>query len=200
VNLQGRPRSITGIYTINYLINIYIENSKSIISDSTPKETRLAVDTLYTTIESGLRLVSLFMPFLTKELWQRLLRRLGDNTSSITMAKYLEYKSFFYSPISEVAYELILGCLKGILLEWCGDIRRMSRHRGRLPGLSTRQPEGLIIRQNQYQGLIGYISRSLDTLWENNRFKTSYIGPILYALQYHPVAATYPLPLSGLCR
>ncbi|RVD85150.1 uncharacterized protein DFL_003481 [Arthrobotrys flagrans] len=89
-------------------------NSKSIISDGTPEEARSAMGTLYTAIESGLRLLSPFMPFLTEELWQQLPRRPGDNTSSITIAEYPEYMPSLHDPRSEVAYELLLGCSKGI--------------------------------------------------------------------------------------
>ncbi|KAL4860875.1 hypothetical protein BDV12DRAFT_181020, partial [Aspergillus spectabilis] len=72
------------------------------------------MDTLYTTLESGLRLLSPFMPFLTEELWERLPRRLGDNTASITIAEYPEYDSSLDDPTSEMAYELVLGCSKGV--------------------------------------------------------------------------------------
>jgi valyl-tRNA synthetase len=101
-------------YLYGELFDIYIEDSKSIISDGTPEEARSAMDTLYTTLESGLRLMSPFMPFLTEELWQRLSRRPKDSTSSITIAEYPEYESSFDDPRSETAYELVLGCSKGI--------------------------------------------------------------------------------------
>ncbi|KAI2623705.1 tRNA synthetases class I-domain-containing protein [Xylaria nigripes] len=101
-------------YLYNELFDIYIENSKLLISDGTPEEARSALDTLYTAIESGLRLMSPLMPFLTEELWQRLPRRPGDNTSSITIAEYPEYEESFNDPKSETAYELVLGSSKGI--------------------------------------------------------------------------------------
>lgn len=101
-------------YLYDELFDIYIENSKVIISDGAPGEARSAMDTLYTTLEAGLRLMSPFMPFLTEELWQRLPRRPGNNTSSITIAEYPEYEPSFDDPRSEAAYELVLGCSKGI--------------------------------------------------------------------------------------
>jgi valyl-tRNA synthetase len=110
----ARSTQVIHRYLYDELFDIFIENSKSIISDGTPEEARSAMDTLYTTIESGLRLLAPFMPFLTEELWQRLPRRPGDETSSITIAEYPEYDSSFHDPISEVAYELVLGCSKGI--------------------------------------------------------------------------------------
>jgi valyl-tRNA synthetase len=54
------------------------------------------------------------MPFLTEELWQRLPRRPGEDLESITIAHYPEYESAFDDVKSETAYELILGCSKGI--------------------------------------------------------------------------------------
>ncbi|KAG9232262.1 tRNA synthetases class I-domain-containing protein [Amylocarpus encephaloides] len=110
----ARSTQIIHRYLYDELFDIYIENSKSIISDGAPEEARSAMDTLYTTLESGLRLMSPFMPFLTEELWQRLHRRPGDSTPSITIAEYPEYDSSFDDLRSETAYELVLGCSKGI--------------------------------------------------------------------------------------
>lgn len=101
-------------YLYDELFDIYIENSKSIISSGTRSEVRSAMDTLYTALEVGLRLLSPFMPFLTEELWQRLPRRPGDNTKSITVALYPDYEPSFEDMKSETAYELVLGCSKGI--------------------------------------------------------------------------------------
>lgn len=63
-------KSTQAIYRYLYddCFDIYIENSKLLISDGTPEEARSAMDILYTTFESGLRLMSPFMPFLTEEL------------------------------------------------------------------------------------------------------------------------------------
>ncbi|KAI3317113.1 valyl-tRNA synthetase [Xylariaceae sp. AK1471] len=84
----SRSAQIIHRYLYDELFDIYIENSKSIISDGTPEEARSAIDTLCTTLEA----------------WQRLLRRLGDNTSSSSLD----------DPRSETAYELVLGCSKGM--------------------------------------------------------------------------------------
>lgn len=109
-----RSTEIIFRYLWDDLFGIYIENSKSIISDGTPEEARSARDTLYTTLETGLRLISPFMPFLSEELWQRLPRRPGDDTQSITIALYPEYEPCMDDPDSVKAYELVLGCSKGI--------------------------------------------------------------------------------------
>jgi len=54
------------------------------------------------------------MPFLTEELWQRLPRRPDDSTPSIVLAAYPQYDASLSDPASEAAYELVLGCSKGI--------------------------------------------------------------------------------------
>lgn len=48
----ARSTQISYRYLYDELFDIYIENSKSIISDGTPEEARSAMDTLYTAIES----------------------------------------------------------------------------------------------------------------------------------------------------
>lgn len=110
----SRSAEIIYRYLWDDLFGTYIENSKSIISDGTPEGARSAKDTLYTTLETGLRLLSPFMPFLSEELWQRLPRRPGDDTQSITIALYPEYEPCMNDLDSVTAYELVLGCSKGI--------------------------------------------------------------------------------------
>lgn len=46
---------------------------------------------LYTSLDTSLRLISPFMPFITEELWQRLPRRMSENKIlSICVAPYPE--------------------------------------------------------------------------------------------------------------
>ncbi|KAF2836258.1 valyl-tRNA synthetase [Patellaria atrata CBS 101060] len=101
-------------YWYDELCDVYIENSKAIIQNGTKEEKRSAVDTLYTALEGALLLIHPFMPFLSEELWQRLPRRPGDSTPSIMVATYPQYDLELEDPTSEAAYELILGCSKGI--------------------------------------------------------------------------------------
>ncbi|KAI1653624.1 tRNA synthetases class I-domain-containing protein [Daldinia decipiens] len=109
-------RSTTTVYQYwyNHLCDVYIENSKSLIQEGTEEEKRSAVNTLYTALDNALRLIHPFMPFLTEELWQRLPRRPGDETPSIMLARYPVYDPELDNPAAEAAYELVLGCSKGI--------------------------------------------------------------------------------------
>jgi valyl-tRNA synthetase len=52
--------------------------------------------------------------FLSEELWQRLPRRPGDQTPSITIAAYPEYNEKLEDPEAEAAYEVVLGASKAV--------------------------------------------------------------------------------------
>ncbi|KAI9808401.1 MAG: hypothetical protein M1826_004177 [Phylliscum demangeonii] len=101
-------------YWYNHLCDVYIENSKLIIQEGTEDEVRSATDTLYTALEGGLKMIHPFMPFLTEELWQRLPRRPGDDTSTIVKASYPQHDAQLDDVAAEEAYELVLGASKGI--------------------------------------------------------------------------------------
>jgi valyl-tRNA synthetase len=73
-----------------------------------------AIQTLYTALENALVLSHPFLPFITEELWQRLPRRQGDETKSIMLAKYPEWDQQFENPEAEAAYDIVLGCSKGV--------------------------------------------------------------------------------------
>lgn len=75
-------------YFYEFLCDTFIENSKAIFDEGSDEEKESAKQTLYTAIEGGLLMIHPFMPFITEELWQRLPRRDGDNTPSITVASY----------------------------------------------------------------------------------------------------------------
>lgn len=106
--------SIAYQYWYNHLCDIFIENSKRLISDGTPEEQLSAMDTLYIALEGGLTMIHPFMPFLTEELWQRLPRRRGDGTPSILLAAYPVYDASLNDPASAEAYELVLSTSKAI--------------------------------------------------------------------------------------
>ncbi|KAI0013408.1 tRNA synthetases class I-domain-containing protein [Xylariaceae sp. FL0662B] len=109
-------KSTTAVYQYwyNQLCDVYIENSKALIQDGAEDEKRSAIDTLYTALDTALKLIHPFMPFLTEELWQRLPRRPGDQTPSIMLARYPTYNPELDNPAAETAYELVMGCSKGI--------------------------------------------------------------------------------------
>lgn len=104
----------TAVYNFWYdLCDVYIENSKSLIQNGNETQSKSAQDTLYTCIDSALRMIHPFMPFLTEEMWQRLPRRAGETVPSITIAPYPTYDAEFDDVASYEGYELVLNITKG---------------------------------------------------------------------------------------
>ncbi|KAI1505320.1 valyl-tRNA synthetase [Biscogniauxia marginata] len=110
----SRASQIIYQYWLDSLCDVYIENSKVIISDGTPEEQRSAIDTLYSAVEAGLTMMHPFMPFITEELWQRLPRREGDATPSIIVAAYPSYREDFCDEEAAQKYGLLLACSRGL--------------------------------------------------------------------------------------
>ncbi|MPC35904.1 Valine--tRNA ligase [Portunus trituberculatus] len=65
----------------NQLCDVYLESIKTVLRDGTEAEKATALQTLWTCIDSGLRLVAPFMPYLAEELYQRLPRQQGRQES-----------------------------------------------------------------------------------------------------------------------
>lgn len=102
-------------YWYSQLCDVFIENSKSLLTPDAPAEVQeSAKQTLYTALEGALALIHPIMPFITEELWQRLPRRPGDTNESIMTAAYPEYRAEFEDPAAETAYELVLDTSKAI--------------------------------------------------------------------------------------
>ncbi|KAF2008698.1 valyl-tRNA synthetase [Aaosphaeria arxii CBS 175.79] len=103
-------------YFLNNLCDVFIENSKAILDDSSAEHKEGTKQTLYTALEGGLLLLHPFMPFLTEELFQRLPRRQGDKTPSITVADFPDFDilQVFYDLGAEKEYELLVDISKGL--------------------------------------------------------------------------------------
>jgi len=108
-------RATQVLYNLFYdqLCDVFIENSKAIISDGTPEEAASALTTLYNVLETALRLMHPFLPFITEELWQRLPRR-SDDKESIVISQYPQFIAELQDDESETVYDLVLGAAKAI--------------------------------------------------------------------------------------
>jgi valyl-tRNA synthetase len=96
------------------LCDVFIENSKGILSDGTPEQQQSVQQTLYRTLDVALRLLHPFMPFITEELWQRLPRSKEGAPASVMLAPYPEPDSTLEFKSDAEDYELGLRCAGGV--------------------------------------------------------------------------------------
>ncbi|KAJ4298469.1 Valine--tRNA ligase, mitochondrial [Collariella sp. IMI 366227] len=96
------------------LCDVFIENSKGILSDGTPEQQQSVQQTLYLTLDVALRLLHPFMPYITEELWQRLPRKESNAAPSIMLAHYPEVDNALEFASDAEDYELGLKCAGGV--------------------------------------------------------------------------------------
>lgn len=84
------------------------------IQEGSEAQINSTLQTLYLVLEGALVLSHPFLPFVSEELWQRLPRRPGDETKSVMVAKYPEWDQQFENLDAEAAYDIVLGCSKGV--------------------------------------------------------------------------------------
>ncbi|KAH8919452.1 hypothetical protein BT69DRAFT_495152 [Atractiella rhizophila] len=102
-------------YWLYELCDVYIEAIKPITDPSAPAAARRsAQNTLYTALDSGLRLMHPFMPYVTEELWQRLPRRKGDTTPSIMVSKYPTFEESRRDSQAEKDFDAVFTSVKSI--------------------------------------------------------------------------------------
>ena len=76
----------------------------------TEKEQESARNTLYTCLDTALRLMHPYMPFITEELWQRLPRLpKEEDVPSIMISRYPEGSKDHDFPEQAEEYEIVLG-------------------------------------------------------------------------------------------
>lgn len=109
-------RSTKILYQFFYdeLCDVFIENSKAILSDGAPEEQASVQQTLYHTLDVALRLLHPFMPFISEELWQRFPKRQGDVPQTIMLASYPTFDPALEFEADAAKYELGLKCTEGI--------------------------------------------------------------------------------------
>ncbi|KAI8580129.1 hypothetical protein K450DRAFT_238309 [Umbelopsis ramanniana AG] len=105
-------------FWIYELCDVFIEIIKPICDANTEGDEKAALakrssqDTLYTCLDHGLRLLHPFMPFVTEELWQRLNRRQGDATISITKARFPVEDPSYNNDEADKEFDLVFSIIK----------------------------------------------------------------------------------------
>ncbi|KAL1840349.1 hypothetical protein VTJ49DRAFT_563 [Mycothermus thermophilus] len=96
------------------LCDVFIENSKGLLSDGTPEEQKSVQETLWWCLDTALRLLHPFLPFITEELWQRIPHWADQRPETIMLAPYPEPDSRLEFPAEAADYELGLQCAGGL--------------------------------------------------------------------------------------
>ena len=95
------------------LCDVFIENSKSLLSDGTPEEQKSVQQTLYYVLHASMRLLHPFLPFITEEIYQRLPRK-TDDAVSVMLAPYPTFDASLDFVSEAEDYELGLKCAAGV--------------------------------------------------------------------------------------
>jgi len=109
--------AVTAIHNfwLHDLCDVYLECMKPIMQqEGHEEEKNSARNTLYTCLDVGLRLLAPFMPFVTEELFQRLMRRPNSSIESICIAPYPTGNSSWRQPELEKQIEKVMDVVRGI--------------------------------------------------------------------------------------
>ncbi|KAI8950749.1 tRNA synthetases class I-domain-containing protein [Xylaria longipes] len=114
----SKATQIAHRFFYDQLCDVFIEHSKSLLTEGTVSEQDSVQQTLYRALDVALRLLHPFMPFITEELWQRLPRAeyQGATSSppSIMLAPYPVADDSLYFPAEAESYELNLQCTRAV--------------------------------------------------------------------------------------
>eukprot|EP00834_Sanchytrium_tribonematis_P000236 NODE_5_length_72347_cov_1.339331.p4 type:complete len:901 gc:universal NODE_5_length_72347_cov_1.339331:58437-55735(-) len=108
-------------YFLNELCDVYIEATKVLLDLETDTQKQNSVrNTLYFALDSALRMMHPFMPFVTEELWQRLPRKKQDK-ESITISSYPQFEEKFYDEASMNSFDdvvKVIGNIRSIMAQY----------------------------------------------------------------------------------
>ena len=97
------------------LCDVFIEASKPLTAETEPETVRRsAQNTLYTCLDAGLRMMHIFMPYVTEELWQHLPRRPDDKTESISLSSFPRSNSKLEFDEDAKNFETAFGAIKAV--------------------------------------------------------------------------------------
>lgn len=102
----SRSTQIAKTFFYEELCDVFIENSKALLTDGDAEAKDAVLQTLVACLDVSLRMLHPFMPFVTEELWQRVPKLPGDETPSIMISKYPEYDEKLNFEADSQDYEL----------------------------------------------------------------------------------------------
>ncbi|CAB3408896.1 unnamed protein product [Caenorhabditis bovis] len=106
------------------LCDVYIEAIKPVLYGDNASARQVALSVLYLCIDTGLRLISPMMPFISEELWQRLPRLpdCGYEAPSIIVAEYPRENQYdYYDAAIELSFEFakdVVGKIRSLRADY----------------------------------------------------------------------------------
>ncbi|KAI5450443.1 valine--tRNA ligase [Naganishia albida] len=95
------------------LCDVFIEATKPFTTEETPAEIKESVkNTIYTCLESALRLVHPVMPYVSEDLWQRLPRRAEDKSETIMLCPYPTEREDYLDPQAEKDFDNVFALIR----------------------------------------------------------------------------------------
>ncbi|CAI5439039.1 unnamed protein product [Caenorhabditis angaria] len=130
INGSLRDYNFTQATTVSYnfwlydFCDVYIEAIKPVLYGENKTAKQVALSVLYLCVDTGLRLISPMMPFISEELWQRL-PRLADcdyESPSVTVAEYPTPEQYpYYNSDLEAAFEFgkdVIGKVRSLRADY----------------------------------------------------------------------------------
>ncbi|TIA73266.1 hypothetical protein E3P84_01662 [Wallemia ichthyophaga] len=100
-------------YWLYELCDVFIEAVKPLTGEDVDEVTRRsAQNTLYSALDGGLRMMHVFMPYVTEELWQYLPRRPNETAESISLTQYPVANPAFEFAQEAKDFETSFGAIK----------------------------------------------------------------------------------------
>lgn len=94
------------------LCDVYLEICKPVIEGNDEEAKAISKNVLYTCVESGIKMLHPFMPFITEELYQRLPRRPNDKIPTIMKSAYPQPNSKWDNDDVEVRFEFVRSIIR----------------------------------------------------------------------------------------
>ncbi|KAJ1895668.1 valine--tRNA ligase [Kickxella alabastrina] len=112
MNFMVATTAVYGFWLYD-LCDVYIEYIKPITApNADPVSRNSALQTLYTCLDQGLKMLHPFMPYVTEELWQRLPRRASETSPTISLSTYPEIREDYDNSQVVSEFELAMSIAK----------------------------------------------------------------------------------------
>ena len=154
------------------LCDVYIEGIKPICEGTYGEERKkICQAILYECLDSGLKMLHPFMPFLTEELWQHLPKHAENNAKSIMVAPFPLLQCDRLQNDAVLQFEFILNAVKGIRSVCSSEFGSQKIAFAKVETMNTKDSELLNSNSGTIMTLVRNISKlAIDAVSEERSF------------------------------